>query len=635
MGKIIGIDLGSSNSCVSVFEGGEAKVIQNQEGRRTTPSIVAFTKDGDKIGDSAKRQAVTNPKNTIYTIKRFMGKTWDKVVSEKLAEKVPYDVVNKNGKPAIKVSIDGGEPKYYTPEEISAKILIKLKQVAEEYLGEKVTEAIITVPAYFGQDEREATQNAGAIAGLDVKRIINEPTACALAYGSDKLELNKKIVVFDFGGSTHDVSVLEIGDGVFEVKATDGDVFLGGDECDTKIIDYLAEMFQKEHNVDLRKDAMALQRLKEAAEKAKIELSSSTETDINLPYILPVNGMPQHLVTKLSRSKFEQLIDDLIKRTIEPCKTALEKANLKSSDIDEVILCGGSTRIPAIQAAVEKFFGKAPNKTVNPDEAVSIGATIQGGVLTGEVKDILLLDVIPISLGIETMGGVFTKMVENNTTIPCDKTQVYSTAADGQPSVEIHILQGERAMSKDNKSLGKFVVDGIPPAPRGVPQIEVKFSLDANGILTVTALDKGTGKQNSIRIENSSALTEAEIEKMRKDAEANVEADKKAKEVVDKVNHADSLIFSTEKFVKESTSMSDEDRTALETQIHDLRDAIYDKDVAKLDALSASLQEKVSEVYTKQASAGSSNPTNESNGNGGNTNPDGEGQEVPFEEVKE
>jgi molecular chaperone DnaK len=631
MSKIIGIDLGSSNSVVSVFEGGEAKVIANQEGRRTTPSIVAFSKDGEKVGDPAKRQAVTNPVNTIYTIKRFMGKTWDKVVAEKLHEKVPYKVVNQGGRPAIMVSIDGAEPRYYTPEEISARILTKLKQVAEDFLGEKVTRAVITVPAYFGQDEREATKNAGKIAGLIVERIINEPTACALAYGSDKLDLQKKITVFDFGGSTHDVSVLEIGDGVFEVLATDGDVFLGGDECDIKIIDFLADEFKKEHGIDLRKDPMAHQRLKEASEKAKIELSSSAETEINLPYITVGQAGPLHIVTKITRAKFEQLIDDLIKRTIEPCKTALEKAGLKTSDIDEVILCGGSTRIPAIQQAVEKFFGKAPNKSVNPDEAVSVGATIQGGVLTGEVKDILLLDVIPISLGIETAGGIFTKMVESNTTIPCEKTEVFSTAADNQSSVEINILQGERQMASGNKTLGKFVVDGIPPSPRGVPQIEVKFGLDANGILTVTAKDRGTGKENSIRIENSSSLTEAEIEKMRKDAEANADADKKAKELVEKINGADSLVFSAEKFVKESTNMSSDDKVAIEAEIASLRTAITSKDVVQIDTYSSTLQSKISEVYSKQASANST-PNNESNG-AGSSEPQGE--ETPYEEVKE
>jgi molecular chaperone DnaK len=621
MSKVIGIDLGSSNSCVSVFEGGEVKVIPNQEGKRTTPSIVAFTKEGDKVGDSAKRQAVTNPKNTIYTIKRFMGKSWDKVVEEKLAEKVPYDVVNQNGRPAIKVSIDGGEPRYYTPEEISARILTKLKQVAEDYLGEKVSRAVVTVPAYFGNEEREATKNAGKIAGLEVDRIINEPTACALAYGVDKLNIDKTIAVFDFGGSTHDVSILELGDGVFEVKATDGDVFLGGDECDTKIIDWLADEFKNDHNIDLRKDSMALQRLKEAAEKAKIELSSSSETEINLPYIMPVNGIPQHLVKKLSRAKFEQLIDDLVKRTIEPCKSALEKAGLKPNQIDEIILCGGSTRIPKIQEEVEKFFGKKVNKSVNPDEAVSVGATIQGGVLTGEVKDVLLLDVIPISLGIETMGGVFTKMVENNTTIPCEKTEVFSTAVDNQPSVEIHILQGERAMAKDNKSLGKFVVDGIPPSQRGIPQIEVKFSLDANGILTVSAKDKSTGKQNSIRIESSSSLSDVEIEKMRRDAEENAEADKKAKELVDKINSADSLIFSIEKMIKETENLPQSGKDELESLVSELKTHIASKDIEKIDEYVGKLQGKSGEIYQQMA-----------NSQGAQTSDSGT-SDVEFEEV--
>lgn len=630
MSKIIGIDLGSSNSCVSVFEGKVAKVIPNQEGRMTTPSIVAFSKDGEKVGDSAKRQAVTNPKNTIYTIKRFMGKTWDKVLSEKLLEKVPYDVINQNGRPVIKVSIDGNEPRYYSPEEISARILTKLKNVAEEYLGETITKVVITVPAYFGQDEREATKNAGTIAGLEVVRIVNEPTACALAYGSDKLDQNKKIAVFDFGGSTHDVSILEMADGVFEVLATDGDVFLGGDECDNKIIDFLADTFKNDHNVDLRKDAMALQRLKEAAEKAKIELSSSNETEINLPYIMPINGIPQHLVCKLSRAKFEQLIDDLIQKTIAPCKTALEKAGLNPSDIDEIILCGGSTRIPAIQQAVEKFFGKTPNKSVNPDEAVSIGATIQGGILSGEVKDILLLDVIPISLGIETMGNIFTKMVDNNTTIPYEKTEVYSTAADNQSSVEIHILQGERQFAKDNKSIGKFVVDGIMPAPRGIPQIEVKFALDANGILTVTASDKASGKKNSIRIVNSSALTEEEIQRMKADAEANADADKKAKEIIDKVNVADSLVFSTEKFIKESETMDVVDKENIESKIVELKEAISNKDLNLIDSLSNSLQTLLGEVYTKQANANSNETSNSNESNQSEPHAD----EVPFEEVK-
>ncbi len=612
MSKIIGIDLGSSNSVVSVFEGGEAKVIPNQEGRRTTPSIVAFSKDGEKVGDPAKRQAVTNPINTIYTIKRFMGKTWEKVVSEKLHEKVPYKVVNQGGRPAIMVSIDGAEPRYYTPEEISARILTKLKQVAEDFLGEKVTRAVITVPAYFGQDEREATKNAGKIAGLIVERIINEPTACALAYGSDKLDLNKKIAVFDFGGSTHDVSVLEIGDGVFEVLATDGDVFLGGDECDIKIIDFLADAFKKEHGIDLRKDPMAHQRLKEASEKAKIELSSSAETEINLPYITVGASGPLHIVTKITRAKFEQLIDDLIKRTIDPCKTALEKAGLKTTDIDEVILCGGSTRIPAIQQAVEKFFGKAPNKSVNPDEAVSVGATIQGGVLTGEVKDILLLDVIPISLGIETAGGVFTKMVESNTTIPCEKSEVFSTAADNQSSVEINILQGERQMASGNKTLGKFVVDGLMLAPRGVPQIEVKFALDANGILTVTAKDKATGKQNSVRVENSSSLTEEEINKMKADAEANAESDKKAKELVDKINGAETLVFSTEKMIKDTTNLPETGKKELEDIVISLKEAISEKDISKIDEFTNKLNSKSGEIYQQMVSNNTDANSNES-----------------------
>jgi molecular chaperone DnaK len=610
--KIIGIDLGSSNSCVSVFEGGVAKIIPNQEGKNTTPSIISFSSSGEKVGDSAKRQAITNPINTIYTIKRFMGKTWDKVVSEKLAEKVPYKVVNKNGRPAIEVSIDGAEPRFYTPEEISARILTKLKNVAEEYLGEEVSKAVITVPAYFGQDEREATKNAAKIAGLEVERIINEPTACALAYGLDKLNQNKKIAVFDFGGSTHDVSVLEMGDGVFEVLSTDGDVFLGGDEVDNVIINHLAEEFKKDQNIDLRKDPIALQRLKEAAEKAKIELSSSTETEINLPYISAGNGTPLHLVSKLSRSKFEQMIDPIIQKTIAPCKTALEKAGLKVGDIDEVILCGGSTRIPAIQQAVEKFFGKVPNRSVNPDEAVSIGATIQGCILTGEVKDILLLDVIPISLGIETMGGVFTKMVENNTTIPCDKTEVYSTAADNQSSVEIHILQGERAMARDNKSLGKFVVDGIPPAPRGVPQIEVKFSLDANGILTITAKDKGTGKQNSIRIENTSSLSDDEIARMKKDAEENAEADKLARELIDKTNSAESLIFSIEKMITDTPNIPETGKKELEELVFELKDAVSSKVVAMIDEKMSKLQAKSGEIYQQMSSAQTDTPTDTS-----------------------
>ncbi len=589
MGKIIGIDLGTTNSCVAVMEGNEPVVIPNSEGRRTTPSIVAFLDNGKgerKVGDPAKRQAITNPHNTISSVKRFMGKKYSEVTAER--KNVSYTLEAGNND-VVRIRIGD---RNYTPQEISAMILQKMKSTAEDYLGTEVKEAVITVPAYFNDAERQATKEAGQIAGLDVKRIINEPTAAALAYGLDKKNKDMKIAVYDLGGGTFDISILELGDGVFEVKSTNGDVHLGGDDFDSKIIDWLAEEFKKDEGIDLRKDPMALQRLKEAAEKAKIELSSSASTEINLPYIMPVDGIPKHLVRTLSRSKFEQLTDDLVQRTLEPCRKAMKDAGMSPSDIDEVILVGGSTRIPRIQDEVEKFFGKKPSKGVNPDEVVAIGAAIQGGVLTGEVKDVLLLDVTPLSLGIETMGGVFTKLIESNTTIPSRKSEVFSTASDNQPSVEIHVLQGERPMARDNRTIGRFHLDGIPPAPRGVPQIEVTFDIDANGILNVSAKDKGTGKEQKIRIEASSGLTDQEIEKMRNEAKANADADKAEREKIDKLNAADSMIFQTEKQLKEyGDKLSAGNKSNIESALENLRKAHKSQDVAGIDKATEALNQ--------------------------------------------
>lgn len=606
MAKIIGIDLGTTNSCVSVMEGNEPVVIPNSEGRRTTPSIVAFLDNGNgerKVGDPAKRQAITNPQNTISSVKRFMGKKYSDVSEE--MKTVSYSV-EKGNNDTVRVKIGD---RLYTPQEISAMILQKMKSTAEDYLGTEVTEAVITVPAYFNDAERQATKEAGEVAGLKVRRIINEPTAAALAYGLDKKNQEMKIAVYDLGGGTFDISILELGDGVFEVKSTNGDVHLGGDDFDQVIINWLADEFKNDEGLDLRKDPMALQRLKEAAEKAKIELSSSSSTEINLPYIMPVDGIPKHLVKTLSRAKFEQLSDDLVRRTLEPCKKALSDAGLTASDIDEVILVGGSTRIPRIQEEVEKFFGKKPSKGVNPDEVVAIGAAIQGGVLTGEVKDVLLLDVTPLSLGIETLGGVFTKLIESNTTIPTKKSETFSTAADNQPSVEIHILQGERPMAKDNRTIGRFHLDSIPPAPRGVPQIEVTFDIDANGILHVSAKDKGTGKEQKIRIEASSGLSQDEIDKMKREAQENADKDKQEKETIEKINTADSLIFQTEKQLKEyGDKLSEGNKTAIEGALANLRTAHGARDIAGIDtameALNAAWQSASQEMYNATQGAG-------------------------------